>query len=177
MKRSQQSLFGQFVQVVACPSCRGEGQVVSQPCQKCRARGVERNTLELDVVIPAGVEDGSQLRLSAEGDTGSHGGQPGDVLLLLNVKWHRLFQRDGSNLLLSLSINFSQAALGDSVEIPTLGRGHRRWPFPPAFRRAPCSRNQGPGRGQGSMTEDAATSLLPCTSARRARWTPRRRSC
>lgn len=120
VKRSQQSLFGQFVQVVACPSCRGAGQVVSQPCQKCRARGVERNTQELDVVIPAGVEDGSQLRLPAEGDTGSHGGQPGDVLLLLNVKWHRLFQRDGSNLLLSLSINFSQAALGDSVEIPTL---------------------------------------------------------
>ena len=120
VKRSQQSLFGQFVQVVACPSCRGEGQVVSQPCQKCRARGVERNMRELDVVIPAGVEDGSQLRLPSEGDAGSHGGQPGDVLLLLNVKWHRLFQRDGSNLLLSLSINFSQAALGDSVEIPTL---------------------------------------------------------
>ena len=120
VKRTQQSLFGQFVQVAACPSCRGAGQVVSQPCQECRGRGVERNTRELDVAIPAGVEDGSQLRLPAEGDAGSRGSQPGDVLLLLNVKLHRVFQRDGANLILDLSINFSQAALGDSVEIPTL---------------------------------------------------------
>ena len=120
VRRAQQSLFGQFVQVVTCTTCQGEGQVISQPCSRCRGSGQERQTRTLEVNIPAGVEDGSQIRLSGEGGAGSRGGTAGDLFILLHVKGHKLFARSGSDLLYELLINFAQAALGDSVEITTL---------------------------------------------------------
>jgi len=120
VRRSQQSLFGQFVQVVTCPTCGGEGQIISSPCKQCRGSGYERHTRRLTVTIPAGVEDGSQVRLSGEGDAGSRGGSPGDLYLNLHVKEHKVFRRERYDLLLELPINFAQAALGDTVDVPTL---------------------------------------------------------
>ena len=120
VQRAQKSLFGQFVQVVGCPTCRGDGELIEDICQHCRGRGVERKTASLDVNIPAGVDDRNQVRISGQGDIGSNGGPPGDVYVSLNVKGHKVFVRDGANLLLSISINFAQATLGDTVEIPTL---------------------------------------------------------
>ncbi|PZC50927.1 MAG: molecular chaperone DnaJ [Chloroflexi bacterium] len=120
VQRAQKSLFGQFVQVVGCPTCHGEGEVIEVLCRQCRGRGVERKTASLGVNIPAGVGDRTQIRIPAQGDIGSDGGPRGDVYVSLNVKGHKVFVRDGSNLLLSISINFAQAALGDTVEIPVL---------------------------------------------------------
>ena len=120
VQRAQKSLFGQFVQVVGCPTCHGEGELIENLCRQCRGRGIERKTASLDVNIPAGVEDRTQIRIPTQGDIGSNGGPRGDVYVSLNVKGHKIFVRDRSNLLLSISINFAQAALGDTVEIPTL---------------------------------------------------------
>ena len=120
VRRSQQSLFGQFVQVVTCPTCTGEGQVITRPCSVCRGSGQERRTRKLEVNVPAGVEDGSQIRISGEGEAGRRGGPAGDLYIGLQVKPHKLFQREGYELLYEFSINFAQAALGQSVEVPTL---------------------------------------------------------
>ena len=120
VQRAQKSLFGQFVQVVGCPTCRGDGELIENLCRQCRGRGVERKTASLDVNIPPGVEDRNQVRISGQGDVGSNGGPPGDVYVSLKVKGDKVFVRDGANLLLSISINFAQAALGDTVEVPTL---------------------------------------------------------
>ena len=120
VRRSQQSLFGQFVQIVACPTCKGEGQVFSQTCTQCRGNGHERRTRKLTVTIPAGVGDGSQVRLPGDGDAGSLGGSAGDLYLVLHVKEHKLFQREGYDLLFELPVNFAQAALGDTVDVPTI---------------------------------------------------------
>lgn len=120
VRRSQQSLFGQFVQVAACPTCQGEGQVISQPCVQCRGNGSQRQTRNLVVKIPAGVSDGSQMRLSGEGDTGGPRGSSGDLYVILHVNDHAIFERDGYNLLFDLHVNFAQAALGGILDVPTI---------------------------------------------------------
>ena len=120
VRRSQQSLFGQFVQVVPCPICRGEGHVIPQPCRQCKGRGTLRHSRKLEVSVPAGVGDGTQLRMTGEGDAGTQGGPSGDLFLFVHVKGHRIFQREGSDLLLNLSINFAQAALGHTIDVPIL---------------------------------------------------------
>ncbi|MDO8750594.1 MAG: molecular chaperone DnaJ [Dehalococcoidia bacterium] len=120
VRRSQQSLFGHFVQIAACPTCAGEGRVASQPCGRCRGSGQERRTRKIPVAVPAGVEDGMRIRLDGEGEAGSPGAPAGDLFLVIHVKEHRLFRRDGEHLLFELPINFAQAALGDTVEVPTL---------------------------------------------------------
>lgn len=120
VRRSQQSLFGQFVQVVTCPTCGGEGRVIPQPCARCRGSGREERTRKVAITVPVGVEDGSRLRLSGEGDAGIMGGPPGDLYLVVHAKEHKLFRREGRDLVLELPINFAQAALGDTMQVPTL---------------------------------------------------------
>jgi molecular chaperone DnaJ len=120
VRRVQNSVFGQFVNVTACDRCRGEGMIVNTPCKHCRGSGRERVTRSLEVKIPAGVEDGNQLRLSGEGELGQNGGPRGNAYFVLSIKPHDLFVRDGDDLLLNLNLSFAQAALGDEIEIPTL---------------------------------------------------------
>jgi molecular chaperone DnaJ len=120
LRRVQQSIFGQFVNVAACDRCGGEGRVVTTPCRTCRASGRERRTRRLQVKFPAGIDDGAQMRLSGEGEAGVYGGSRGNLYLLINVKRHKLFQRDGDDLIFPLEMNIAQAALGDDVEVPTL---------------------------------------------------------
>ncbi|MBI4199051.1 MAG: molecular chaperone DnaJ [Chloroflexi bacterium] len=120
VRRSQRSLFGQFVQVVSCPACRGEGQTVTHPCAQCRGRGLEPRTRQLEVNIPAGVEDGTRIRLTGEGEAGVPGARPGDLYIDLRVQEHAFFRRQDNDLLYELAVNFAQAALGDTVKVPTL---------------------------------------------------------
>lgn len=120
VRRSQQSLFGQFVQVVACPTCDGEGRTIPHPCTQCKGVGYERKRRKLTVDIPAGVDGNSPLRLAGEGDAGSMGGQPGNLYMILNVRQHKVFQRSGSDLTFEVQVNVAQAALGDTIEVPTL---------------------------------------------------------
>jgi molecular chaperone DnaJ len=120
VRRVQRSIFGQFVNVAPCGRCGGEGRVVKQPCHHCRGTGHEKARRRLQVRIPAGVESGSQIRLSAEGEMGRYGGPRGNLYVLLRVKDHPFLRRDEYDIIYDLDVNFAQAALGDEVEITTL---------------------------------------------------------
>lgn len=120
VRRIQQSLFGRFTTTTTCSQCRGEGRIIIDPCPQCRGTGKENRKRSILVEIPAGIEHNSQIRLSGEGDAGSRGGPSGNVYVILSVKTHKLFTRDGDNILYDLPINFAQAALGAEVEVPTL---------------------------------------------------------
>ncbi len=120
VRRAQQSIFGQFVQVATCSTCRGEGKIITQPCTQCRGSGRETKKRSLAVSIPAGIEDGTQIRLSGEGEPGANGGRPGDLYVALRVRDHDIFRRDGYNIHHAMPINVAQAALGATLTVPTL---------------------------------------------------------
>lgn len=120
VRRSQRSLFGQFVQVTTCPTCRGRGSVIKTPCSNCRGRGYVRQKRKIVATIPPGIEDGMQVRISQEGHAGLNGGPPGHLYVHVMVKEHKDFKREGANLRYALSLNVFQAALGTQAEVPTL---------------------------------------------------------
>ncbi|MFU2210147.1 molecular chaperone DnaJ [Solidesulfovibrio sp. C21] len=111
---------GFFRIAVTCPICRGEGKVITSPCRQCKGKGYTREVRELKVRVPAGVDDGSRLRLRGEGELGMHGGPPGDLYVILHVEPDKIFEREGQNLVLRTEISFVQAALGHKIEVPTL---------------------------------------------------------
>jgi molecular chaperone DnaJ len=115
--RAQQ---GFFTIERTCPSCNGAGQVIDDPCGSCSGAGRVRKEKTLKVTIPAGVEDGTRIRLSGEGEAGTMGGQTGDLYIFVAVAPHRMFQRDAADLHLRVPIPMSTAALGGSVEVPTI---------------------------------------------------------
>jgi molecular chaperone DnaJ len=104
-----------------CPACHGQGTVVTDPCRECAGSGTRQVKRTLTVKIPAGVDTGSQLRLKGEGEPGEHGGPPGDLFVVIHVKDHEFFTREGEDLACQLPVSFVQAALGDTVPIPVLG--------------------------------------------------------
>ena len=120
VRRVQQSIFGRFTNVTVCPQCRGEGKIITDPCPQCRGTGKEKCRRNIAVKIPAGVEDGSRIRLSGEGHAGTRGGSSGNLYLSLSVKKHELFIREDDDILYELPVNFAQAALGTEVDVPTL---------------------------------------------------------
>ncbi len=118
--RVQQSIFGRFTTTTTCPRCRGEGRIITDPCPQCRGGGREKRQLSIFVKIPAGVDYGSQIQLSVEGEAGTRGGSPGNLYVALSVETHEFFVRDGDNIIYELPLNIAQAALGTEVEVPTL---------------------------------------------------------
>ena len=108
----------------ACPNCNGAGRMISQPCGPCRGTGLENEKAQLNVEIPAGVDDQMRVRLQGEGEASPDGGPPGDCYCFVTVKPHDLFKRDGNHLILQLPISYSQAALGAEIEVPTLDGPH-----------------------------------------------------
>jgi molecular chaperone DnaJ len=120
IKRVQSSVFGRFTNITTCPNCRGEGRIVTEPCPKCRGTGRERHQRTIAVKIPAGVNDGNQIRIRGEGDAGSRGGPAGDLFVVISVLQHEYFRRDGYDILYNFSVNFAQAALGTEVIVPTI---------------------------------------------------------
>ncbi|HLI71326.1 MAG TPA: molecular chaperone DnaJ [Ktedonobacteraceae bacterium] len=120
IRRVQQSIFGQFVNVTMCERCRGEGRVITTPCEKCRGQGRVRNNRRVKVNIPAGVDDGINVRVTGEGEVSSRGGTPGNLYVILTVKPHPFFKRSGNDILYEMPISFTQAALGAEVEVPTV---------------------------------------------------------
>jgi len=103
-----------------CPKCRGEGERVETPCKVCRGEGRQRAERLLQVKIPAGIEDGMQMRLSGEGSGGLHGGPAGDLYVLVRLREHELFTREGADLYCDLPVSFAQLALGAEVDVPVL---------------------------------------------------------
>lgn len=131
VRRVQQSIFGQFVNVAVCDRCRGDGRIITHPCKHCRGAGREKRKRKLSVKIPAGVDHGSQMRLTGEGEIGTHGGPRGNLYLQINVKQHEVFRRDEDDILLELDLNFAQVALGDDVPVPTIDREPHELRIPP----------------------------------------------
>lgn len=111
---------GMFRIVRTCPACHGRGQSIKTPCKSCGGRGLTQKERTLSVKIPAGVEDGTRIRLSGEGDSGLRNGPPGDLYLFLSVKPHSLFERDGADLYCRAPAPMCKAALGGEMEIPTI---------------------------------------------------------
>jgi molecular chaperone DnaJ len=120
VRRVRQSVFGSFVNVTTCGRCGGEGEVITTPCQECRGQKQVRVTKHLSIDVPSGVDDGTQIRLSDEGQPGMRGGMPGNLYVVISVRKHHYFKRQGTDVFLELPINVAQAALGDEIEVPTL---------------------------------------------------------
>ncbi len=120
VRRAQRSVFGQFAVTSPCSSCNGHGRSIETPCSNCRARGFERRRRTRTVTIPAGVDNGMQVRITGEGDSGANGGPPGNLYVQVRVREHPFFERDESDLLYRASLNMAEAALGMTKPIPTL---------------------------------------------------------
>jgi molecular chaperone DnaJ len=131
IRRVQQSIFGQFVNVTMCERCRGEGRVITTPCEKCRGQGRVRNNRRVKVNIPAGVDDGINVRVTGEGEVSSRGGTPGNLYVILTVKPHPVFKRSGNDIIYELPLSFTQAALGAEVEVPTVDGKSSTLKIPP----------------------------------------------
>jgi len=112
--------FSMYVQVVACPSCKGRGLIIESPCRECRGTGLTRRKRTITIKVPSGIDDGFQLRLRGEGDMPPEGETPGDLYALIHVTPHPYFRREGDDLLYHLIIGYPQAALGAEVPVPTL---------------------------------------------------------
>lgn len=113
-------VLGPLVTVTPCPRCQGEGEIVTTLCSECKGEKHVRRVRNLQLKVPAGVDDAERVRLSGEGETGIYGGPPGDLYVFLSVKPHRFFRRKNQDLFLDLGINVSQAALGDEIKAPSL---------------------------------------------------------
>jgi molecular chaperone DnaJ len=116
----QVSGFMHFARIEPCRKCRGRGVVIDKPCQACRGVGIVERRRRINIKIPAGVDTGSQLILRGEGDTSDGSGRRGDLFVVLHVRPHELFRREGNDLFCRVNMNFSRAALGGEVEVPTL---------------------------------------------------------
>ena len=144
VRQAQRSIFGQFVSVHVCPRCEGEGKVVIDPCKACGGEGRLREDKRIKVRIPAGVESGNYLTLRGEGNVGPRGGPHGDLLIVIEVETHPVFQRQGDDVVFEMGITFPQAALGAEIEVPTLN-GTTMLTIPPGTQSNDVLRL--PGRG------------------------------
>lgn len=116
----QNTPFGRIANRRVCQTCRGTGKIITDKCNGCHGEGRVRKQRRIKVNIPAGVDDGQQIRISGEGEGGKNGGPAGDLYIVLRVKSHEYFDREGDDIYLEVPITFAQAALGDEIEVPTL---------------------------------------------------------
>ncbi|MGB5898801.1 MAG: molecular chaperone DnaJ, partial [Geitlerinemataceae cyanobacterium] len=120
VRRATRTPFGSFTQVSVCPTCNGAGQVIEEKCEACGGKGQKQEAKKLKITIPAGVDNGTRLRVSNEGDSGARGGPPGDLYVYLFVKEDSQFQRDGINILSEIKISYLQAILGCRLPVETV---------------------------------------------------------
>ncbi|MEY3703277.1 MAG: molecular chaperone DnaJ, partial [Pseudomonadota bacterium] len=152
--RTQQ---GFFVVERTCPSCQGSGRVISDPCISCRGQGRVERPKTLSVNIPPGVDDGTRIRLSGEGEAGARGAPAGDLYIFLHLKRHAIFQRDGTTLFCKAPISFTTAALGGSITVPGLDRVGHEIKIPAGIQSGKQIRQKGAGmpvlngRGTGDL--------------------------
>ena len=120
VRRATRTPFGNFTQVAECPTCNGVGQIISDPCTSCGGNGVKQVRKKLRINIPAGVDSGTKLRVSGEGNVGLKGGPPGDLYVFIKVKNDPNLKRDGINIYSEISVSYLQAILGDTIDILTV---------------------------------------------------------
>lgn len=118
--QTQRTPLGMFQTQGACPNCRGTGKIIRKPCKKCGGTGKMRKSRTLKVKIPAGIDDGQSIQLRGQGNAGVNGGPSGDVIVTISIRPHPLFTRDGNNVICEIPISFPQAALGDTLQVPTI---------------------------------------------------------
>ncbi len=116
----QRTPFGIMQTQSACDRCQGKGKTIEHPCKKCQGKGKIRRTFERDVDIPEGIDDGQGFKIVGEGNSGVNGGPSGDAIVMVNVRPHPIFERQGSDVYCELPVTFVQAALGDEIQVPTL---------------------------------------------------------
>ncbi|HEX8740462.1 MAG TPA: molecular chaperone DnaJ [Casimicrobiaceae bacterium] len=138
-----------------CPQCHGTGKIVADPCTSCQGAGRVKTHKTLSVKIPAGVDQDDRIRLTGEGEAGTNGGPPGDLYVVVSLKPHAVFQRDGADLHCEMPVSFAMAALGGELEIPTLD-GHARLKIPAETQTGQVFRlrNKGIRPVRGSVTGD-----------------------
>jgi len=144
VRQVRQTLLGSMVNMSTCPSCGGLGETISTPCQTCGGRGLVRGTIQRMIPVPAGVDDGTRIRVANEGEPGVNGGPSGDLYVFIHVKPHRFFRRRNNDILLDLGINIAQATLGAQVTIPTLN-GEDTLTIPPGTQPGKMLRLKGKG--------------------------------
>lgn len=120
VRQMRSTFLGQMQTTTTCPTCQGSGEVIKDKCATCKGSGTQFDQETVEVKIPAGVEEGMQLSLRGKGNAGSQGGPAGDLLVLIQEKPHDILTRDGNQIIYELYLNFADAALGTSVEVPTL---------------------------------------------------------
>jgi molecular chaperone DnaJ len=167
--RSQQ---GFFVVERACPTCQGAGQTISDPCSSCRGQGRVDKRKTLSVNVPQGVDDGTRIRLSGEGEAGGRGAPAGDLYIFLHIKRHKLFQRDGTTLFAHAPISFTTAALGGTIKVPGLDRSAHEIRIPAGIQSGKQIRQRGAGmpvlngRGVGDMVVEVVVETPSKLSAK-----------
>jgi len=120
VRQVSQSLFGQFVNITTCNRCGGEGQIIQNPCKVCNGDGKVHGTKTIEINIPVGVRTGNYIPLTGEGNVGKRGGPAGDLMVIVEEARHKIFERHGDDVIMVLPVSFPEAALGTSLEIPTL---------------------------------------------------------
>lgn len=120
VRQVRQTFLGSMVNVTTCPTCRGRGETITTPCSNCRGRGLEQKQVKRAIKIPAGVDEGTQIRLSGEGEPGVNNGPTGDLYVFIRIKPHPYFKRRNSDIVLDLSVNVAQATLGAEINVPTV---------------------------------------------------------
>lgn len=144
VKQVTNTFLGQMMNVRPCPDCGGEGKIITNPCGNCNGKGRIKEENTIHIKIPAGVEDGSRLRVQGEGNAGDANGGYGDLIVLINIMSHKEFQRDGANLYYEQKISFVQASLGDTIDIPTID-GEVELKIPPGTQSETVFRLRGQG--------------------------------
>lgn len=143
--RTQQNFMGMTMQSnQPCPKCGGQGKIIKEPCTVCKGKGRVRRNKTIKVNVPAGIDHGQSFRVRDQGNAGANGGPNGDLLVTVSVKKHSIFVRDGANVLCEMPISFSQAALGASIEVPTLD-GKVRYTIPEGTQTGTTFRLRGKG--------------------------------
>ncbi len=156
VKSVQTRGYSQFISINTCNKCGGGGRIIERPCEKCGGRGQEKKTSRISIKIPEGAETGTRLRLAGEGEAGSLGGPPGDLYVIVHVKEHEDFIREGPHLLMEMDVTFPQAALGAELEVPTL-TGRAKMNIPAGTQPGTILRLKGKGvnsmrsRGRGDL--------------------------
>jgi molecular chaperone DnaJ len=161
-RQVQHTLLGSFVNITTCTRCRGRGTIVKTPCNECNGSGRVHADRAIEVTIPAGVENGVTVRVSGQGGPGEMSGPHGNLYITLNVEPHEYFKRRGNDVILELQVNVAQAALGDTVKVPTLD-GSRQITIPAGTQSGAIFRLRGLGiphlRGNGRGDELIVTQV------------------
>ncbi len=120
VRQVRQTFIVQMVETIPCPNCQGRGQTIDKICHTCSGRGLERKKINKKVTVPAGVDNGMQIRLPGEGQPGTNGGPNGNLFLAVDVRKHEYFKRKGEDIILDIDINIAQAVLGADIPVPTV---------------------------------------------------------